>query len=1224
MPDTQNLQTADDAALGIASEYDAFISYKHGPVDSAAAKALQKNLEHFHVPIIAGHAKGEKKRRKIKRVFLDEGELSATAAFASRIRLALKNSRWLIIICSPATKNSPWVDLEIRTFLEFHDRDHILAVMTSGEPADIFPEAFAGSGNLPDEMLAADARGATAYEVVKKLRGDTLLRIAAPILGMTYDDLKQRNRVYRLQRFLAAASVCLVAITGFLVYASLQNRKLSQSNRDIRLRQAELITNESSAQLEAGNSVEAIRGLLHVVTDLSGDTSPGSSVFDSVFGYDRTSEDVLPSSQYELTRALNLYVPHLTANFENQYIAPGAVLEVGETLFQDLLSDSDGTHLLAAGQKRVYVWDTATDQLCSEISFDEYILNWSEDALLDGDRIVLCGEHSVVCYNYLTGKVDWKITVLDSVRAVTRSAAAASAPAAAGTAQGSTSEVAADRLYLVSDSGITVLDVDSGALLDEYRFVSGRDESFITSYSVNSGGADDEEAPLFGTVMDCSVSEDGRYLLFTSREAYEQAFLYAHDLATAKTVKIDTVPYYDECFHAASYSTEQDSETEHVLYSKFKKNDNGYAIIMTSVALEYEETTLSSRQEWEKEIPLAQQTRSALAEGRKVLAYGRVINILPRVSGAEGPASILFACDEDLRLLSPQDGQILYEFPLPGTFMKFLDVQGHCFLYLRSGRIYDYVGKELQLYTAAFADNLHDIEKLGEQSSFYCLGRDNRIIHYSPDEPDLGFVKLASHDSAMRTRVLWQDDDLTLLSDDRDLCLLNEKEDSAIVTTYTELVRGARGAGATDTLEVSGNGADTPEVSGEGADTPEVSGEGDTLKVSETSGEGDTLEVSETSGVSDTSGTSDTSEVLYSSDFKVLNAENGIVHFLRVSKDSPQTSVLTHYQLNASDGTVTAEDILRVNRSFYMDGNILYDPDGNILYVMDSQTDATVIWTCSFDTSKVIHQKAVRHVLPLGKRYSFYSLNPQADKILLFSDQMDLLVLNANTWQTEYTISGTAYSMAAVNKLKYSDDHSEICWDGHTLVIPDKHKLHVYDDTGAETHTILCEHGTDDNTSKGVPCAALSPTGKCLYYVQNSTLVQYSLTDAKILNEITLPAAPDASALTSAGPWVVTFDPVRARSLERLRTAFPFPKGEVREPDTMHIVYNGVYYCVRCDYEAFGVMTQVNGVTAYTPASGKIFMSIYDVKTGLYDYIYYREYSIGDIIDIARERYSGL
>ena len=39
MPDTQDVKTVEDEDLGIASEYDAFISYKHGPVDSAAAKA---------------------------------------------------------------------------------------------------------------------------------------------------------------------------------------------------------------------------------------------------------------------------------------------------------------------------------------------------------------------------------------------------------------------------------------------------------------------------------------------------------------------------------------------------------------------------------------------------------------------------------------------------------------------------------------------------------------------------------------------------------------------------------------------------------------------------------------------------------------------------------------------------------------------------------------------------------------------------------------------------------------------------------------------------------------------------------------------------------------------------------------------------------------------------------------------------------------------------------
>ena len=200
-------------------EYDAFISYKHGAVDSAAARALQKNLEHFRAPLLSGiglpgisshdNADKPKKTGRIRRVFLDDGELSACAAFGSHIREALKKSRWLIIICSPETKRSPWVNLEIETFLEYHDRDHILAVMTSGEPADIFPDAFVGSGSMPDEMLAADARGETVREVLKKLRGDALLRVAAPILGLAYDDLKQRSKIYKLQRLASAAVVCL-------------------------------------------------------------------------------------------------------------------------------------------------------------------------------------------------------------------------------------------------------------------------------------------------------------------------------------------------------------------------------------------------------------------------------------------------------------------------------------------------------------------------------------------------------------------------------------------------------------------------------------------------------------------------------------------------------------------------------------------------------------------------------------------------------------------------------------------------------------------------------------------------------------------------------------------------------------------------------------------------------------------------------------------------------
>ena len=77
-----------------------------------------------------------------------------------QIREALKNSGWLIVICSSETKDSPWVNLEIKTFLEFHDRSRILAVVTEGEPEDVFPKELLGSDRTA-EVLAADARGNT-------------------------------------------------------------------------------------------------------------------------------------------------------------------------------------------------------------------------------------------------------------------------------------------------------------------------------------------------------------------------------------------------------------------------------------------------------------------------------------------------------------------------------------------------------------------------------------------------------------------------------------------------------------------------------------------------------------------------------------------------------------------------------------------------------------------------------------------------------------------------------------------------------------------------------------------------------------------------------------------------------------------------------------------------------------------------------------------------------
>ena len=76
------------------------------------------------------------------------------------------------------------------------------------------------SGN-PVEPLAADVRGATPSERNKKFKTE-LLRLAAPVLGCTYDDLRQRHRERILKRNLmiagAAAGILAIAGAAFGIY----------------------------------------------------------------------------------------------------------------------------------------------------------------------------------------------------------------------------------------------------------------------------------------------------------------------------------------------------------------------------------------------------------------------------------------------------------------------------------------------------------------------------------------------------------------------------------------------------------------------------------------------------------------------------------------------------------------------------------------------------------------------------------------------------------------------------------------------------------------------------------------------------------------------------------------------------------------------------------------------------------------------------------------------
>ncbi|MFT3705255.1 MAG: TIR domain-containing protein [Agriterribacter sp.] len=102
--------------------YNAFISYSHGS-DLLFAPALQSALQNF--------AKPWYKKRNLE-IFRDESNLSASPLLWKNITAALDAAQFLILLASPASEKSLWVNKEVEYWLQHKTVDTILIVLTEG------------------------------------------------------------------------------------------------------------------------------------------------------------------------------------------------------------------------------------------------------------------------------------------------------------------------------------------------------------------------------------------------------------------------------------------------------------------------------------------------------------------------------------------------------------------------------------------------------------------------------------------------------------------------------------------------------------------------------------------------------------------------------------------------------------------------------------------------------------------------------------------------------------------------------------------------------------------------------------------------------------------------------------------------------------------------------------------------------------------------------------
>jgi WD40 repeat protein len=230
----------------------AFISYRHVEPDRRWARWLHRRMEGYRVPRRLAREHGL--RRRAGRIFRDEEELAASSDLSSGIRQALDGSDYLIVVCSPRTPASRWVDAEVEYFSGLGRADHILAFLIEGEPAEAFPSSLgkihpsvtapADPANMVRdslEPLAADVRPSRS-EGSRHRRRMAVLRLLAAILGCRFDDLRQREQERRTRALVCAlaALVLLASIISGLGFLAETNREQAMAARNRALRNQSL------------------------------------------------------------------------------------------------------------------------------------------------------------------------------------------------------------------------------------------------------------------------------------------------------------------------------------------------------------------------------------------------------------------------------------------------------------------------------------------------------------------------------------------------------------------------------------------------------------------------------------------------------------------------------------------------------------------------------------------------------------------------------------------------------------------------------------------------------------------------------------------------------------------------------------------------------------------------------------------------------------------------
>ena len=212
------MDTATPAEETKLSKYFAFISYSSADVKWGIR--LQKQLEQYRLPARLRKKYPGTPKRAFP-IFRDDTDLAGFKVWASLER-ELEASRYLIVLCSPRSAASTWVNDEIQYFIDHGREERILPLIIDGIPnsgdpnTECFPPALRNMTDPPLGVSVAKLGWRKAY-----------LRMISTLLHIDYDELLLRDKRRRIRNGILRTVAGILLASGLtgLVWYNMEHSK---------------------------------------------------------------------------------------------------------------------------------------------------------------------------------------------------------------------------------------------------------------------------------------------------------------------------------------------------------------------------------------------------------------------------------------------------------------------------------------------------------------------------------------------------------------------------------------------------------------------------------------------------------------------------------------------------------------------------------------------------------------------------------------------------------------------------------------------------------------------------------------------------------------------------------------------------------------------------------------------------------------------------------------